>query len=201
MGNTIIFQHTFEAVESGRKTQTRRNEKPGDRIEYAYRNSATERDVKYIAAVYNANGRLRWKVGGIHPEKKTNPYAPDLLLGEGQLADLKTQIKPFFTSARYGIDPTYAVSFNEKDYLRYNQRYPGLVIFWWIVREPEYGYGQYTKRINGVWRVGMGEITHRIRKGIVPLHEYRNRVNDQQGNGKASYIFDLRTFKELWRVV
>jgi len=136
----------------------------------------------------------------IHPDKAMNPYGPDLLIGGSQLADLKTKIRPFFTSEKlFGIPPTYAMSFNRKDYLRYREKYPSIVLYWWIVREPEERYGIKTCAIEGVWRVRFAELAARIEAGEAPLHEYQNRVNDQQGNGKSSYIFDLRTFEQLWR--
>lgn len=46
---------------------------------------------------------------------------------EGHLVDLKCQRKPFFQAAeQYGIDPQFAVKFNEKNYLRYRERYPSI---------------------------------------------------------------------------
>ena len=47
----------------------------------------------------------------INPDKETNPYAPDLIVG-GMLSDLKVQNTPFFVSRRYGMDPRRCVTFN-----------------------------------------------------------------------------------------
>jgi hypothetical protein len=56
----------------------------------------------------------------INPEKRTNPYAPDLLnTKNNKIGDLKLQSTPFFKAkSLYNIDPTYAVVFNLKDKLR-----------------------------------------------------------------------------------
>src|SRR3954454_23053909 len=64
--------------------------------------------------------------GAINPAKESDIYAPDLLV-EGQLADLKAQRMPFFKARElYEVDPQFAVTFNEKDYLRYRDRYPAI---------------------------------------------------------------------------
>src|SRR3989344_8017214 len=67
----------------------------------------------------------------INPVKITNPTAPDLVVN-GRLADLKTQNTPFFTAARYGLDPRFAVTFNRKDYERYKRFYPDIDIYYWV---------------------------------------------------------------------
>ena len=57
----------------------------------------------------------------ITPEKKTNPYAPDLIMN-GKVSDLKTQTLPFFKSEKiYNIPPEDAISLNRKDVERYKK--------------------------------------------------------------------------------
>jgi len=68
----------------------------------------------------------------INPAKKHDPFAPDIVV-QGVLADLKCQQTPFFKAGElYGIDPQFAVTFNQKDHLRYNERYPDIVIYYWL---------------------------------------------------------------------
>jgi len=70
----------------------------------------------------------------INTDKYRNKYSPDLINTKNRsLADHKTQDTSFFLSKeRYGINPQYAVSFNEKDYLRYTSLYPGIDIYFWV---------------------------------------------------------------------
>jgi len=68
----------------------------------------------------------------INPAKKQDPFAPDIVV-QGRLADLKCQQTPFFKSdVLYGIDPQFAVTFNRKDYVRYGERYPDLIVYYWL---------------------------------------------------------------------
>lgn len=135
----------------------------------------------------------------LNPAKNHNRYAPDLIVMGKQLADLKHQSKPFFTSWRYGIAPQFAVTFNHKDYVRYSENYPDIVIYWWVEREDETGYGATVRRMNAVWRCPLTTLATAIENGKVHLHEYDNRKFDQNGNAKASYVFDVRDFELLWR--
>ena len=56
----------------------------------------------------------------INPEKQSNPHVIDYCWRDS-LADLKTQTTPFFTAGRYKVNPRFAVTFNRKDYERYNR--------------------------------------------------------------------------------
>ena len=57
----------------------------------------------------------------INPEKKTNPYAPDLIM-KGKVSDLKTQTLPFFKSQeKFNISPLDAITLNRKDVERYKK--------------------------------------------------------------------------------
>ena len=67
----------------------------------------------------------------INPQKKTNPYLPDLLV-EGRIAELKTRRTPFFKTEQYGISPDTATTINEKDIQRYILTNPGMVVFFWV---------------------------------------------------------------------
>lgn len=134
----------------------------------------------------------------INPAKTHDKYAPDLIVND-RLADLKQQTLPFFRAGDfYGVDPQYAVTFNEKDYVRYRIKYPNIVVYFWINWTIiQMDLGGITYNVNpmaGIWRAEMWM----IEKQIDNIHYYRRRTGgnnelfDPQGNAKASYVLDLR---------
>lgn len=132
---------------------------------------------------------------GINPAKEKDPYAPDLInLKTQNLADLKTQNTPFFQSGiRYGIDPQYAVTFNVKDYRRYKEYYPSIIIYFWVVWIATRFEGSTTVSVNemeGVWMISLTDIEAMIKAGA-PVHSYAQRVFDVIGNAKGSFVLDL----------
>lgn len=132
----------------------------------------------------------------INPEKSTNIYAPDLLIsGTKNLADLKTQNTPFFLAqSRYGIDPQFAVTFNDKDYQRYTKNYPGIEIFFWVDWQAVKFSGSSEVTVipmQGVWKITYENLL--IAVSNAPLHKYLQRVNDIKGNAKDSYVLNLNS--------
>lgn len=130
----------------------------------------------------------------INPEKKTNPYAIDLVdRGQGRYADLKKQTTPFFTAAgkdpRY--DPRFTVTFNRKDYERYRELYPGCDIYYWVDWQQLSGYGVSIQPLTGVWVASFASMAALIESGQLYLHQYDHRKTDDV-NAKDSYLFDLR---------
>ena len=139
----------------------------------------------------------------INPEKETNRFAPDLLYNSGNLADLKTQNTPFFsTRSLYKIDPTYAVVFNRKDAVRYYKNYPNIIIYFWVewysVAYQKGDFYQEVEYINGVFKIPFRHLVEILKKA--PLHKYQQRVNDKKGNAKSSYVLDIRD-KHFERVI
>ncbi len=139
--------------------------------------------------------------GCLNPQKLSDPYAPDLVV-EGRLADLKCQRTPFFKAhGLYGIDPQFAVTFNDKDYRRYREHYPSIDVFFWVVwqtTERTIGGEVYAVRpMAGVWRASFPALRRRIEQRRVGAHEYLRRLFDDQGNAKHSYVFDVRQFEFL----
>jgi hypothetical protein len=135
----------------------------------------------------------------INPEKVHNPYAPDLLVN-GEVADLKYQSIPFFMSnALYHKDSQYVVVFNKKDFERYMHYYPHITIYFWVHftdTAADIGGEHYeVKPMRGVWRVPFKRICELIPDA--PLHHYKNRVDDHKGNGKASYLLDVRQMEQV----
>jgi len=132
---------------------------------------------------------------GINPEKDTNVYAIDLInIQTGRLADLKTQNTPFFKSNDlYGIDPTYAVTFNVNDFTRYKSDYPDIDIFFWVDWYAVKFVGSKTilvQPLQGIWRISFEKIEMLAEK--YPIHKYLQRVYDTRGNAKDSYVFNLQ---------
>jgi hypothetical protein len=70
----------------------------------------------------------------LNPKKEIDLTVPDLLY-KGNLADLKCQETPFFFANRFGIDPTFAVTFNLKDALSYGKwghGFENFTVFYWV---------------------------------------------------------------------
>ena len=85
------------------------------------------------------------------------------------------------------LTPKYAISLNRKDVERYNKLYPNIVIVFDIEMS---GY-------SGVHWADLHRINTLIRKGMAKEHSYKDRVDDNKGNAKSSYVFDCRWFPVL----
>ena len=132
----------------------------------------------------------------INPKKAKNKFAPDLIVN-GQEADLKTQLTPFFTAGRYGKNPQTTVTFNLKDYTRYKEKYPGIDIYFWVEFEDDSQFGASVSAMSGVWKTSLDKITELIESGDAPLHAYQRRVNDNRGNAKESFLIDLGSLEKV----
>jgi len=132
----------------------------------------------------------------INPEKKTNPFAPELLnIKTKNIGDLKFQSTPFFKAKTlYQIDPTYAVVFNLKDKNRYEQYYPNINIYYWInwiaIRFVVGSNIVNVEPLYGVWQVDFADFKEYLR--TCPVHSYQQRVDDTKGNAKSSFVCDIR---------
>ena len=139
----------------------------------------------------------------LNPEKKSNRFAPDLFrTTDKRIADLKTQNTPFFKAGeRYGIEPTYAVVFNIKDFVRYSDKYPDIIIYFWVnwmverfvMNRKELS----VKKISGVWMIEFKDIIQLSKN--TPKHFYLQRKYDERGNAKGSYVFNIKdkVFKKV----
>jgi len=137
------------------------------------------------------------ELGGviINPKKETDPFAPDIIL-YGDLADLKAQRTPFFTAARYKLDPRFTVTFNKKDAQRYAELYPHLTIVFWIDWKTTEWKNLKVAEQHGVYLATFAQIEELIKNA--PLHEYKDRKNDKAGNAKSSYLLDVRKFTQIY---
>lgn len=134
----------------------------------------------------------------INPLKKSDPFVPDLIVN-GHLAELKCQRTPFFKAKElYGIDPQFAITFNDKDLKYYTRQYPSLEIYFWVhwqtLSKTINGTTYKVKPMHGVWRTTIKEIA----KLIQHLHQYQRRTHDTRGNAKASYLLSLEDFDCLY---
>ncbi len=131
----------------------------------------------------------------INPEKKNNPYAPDLLNTRNNiLGDLKTQNTPFFKAQKlYGLSPQFTVVFNKKDKERYETYYSNLEIYfavdWQVTKFEQNGNTIEVNPMQGIWFIPFLKLSGLLTKS--PLHSYQQRVQDQKGNAKSSYLLNL----------
>lgn len=157
-----------------------------------------EKELEFVSFM---NGKTQRTIC-INPEKEHNKYAPDLL-SNGLIADLKMQETPFFTSGRYTYSPQHVVTFNEKDYLRYKEKYPDITIFFWV-RWARTVYPDNPSisvdKMSVIWEVPFSVLADKIRRGVFPLHAYQRRVDDTNGNAKRSYVLNMKLFKPLLEI-
>lgn len=133
----------------------------------------------------------------INPAKSHDKTAPDLIV-EGALADLKTQNTPFFTSMRYKkMEPRFTVTFNRKDYERYQKLYPDIVIYFWIDWTQTAWNNIQLDYLGGVYRLPFNKVASLIEKGA-PEHKYQHRQAPGDRNAKSSFLLDIRNFESLF---
>jgi len=131
----------------------------------------------------------------INPEKETNKYAPDLVLKSGKLADLKTQAEPFYKAHTHGLNPLQCVSFNRKDFERYEEKYPEIKIYFWVRFTGGTQYGVSVPRMEAVYSISLPEISMLWSDLLVPLHFYQKRLDDPV-NAKSSLLLDTSMMKQ-----
>jgi hypothetical protein len=119
-----------------------------------------------------------------NPQKYQDQYTHDLM---GIIPmDLKTIRTPWrLSQSLFGIPPERAVSVNVKDFLRYHTLYPNIIILLDVIF------------LNEVYMLTLSRAKALIECGKAKRHEYKNRVDDTLGNGKASFIFDLNDLDKL----
>ena len=123
---------------------------------------------------------------GINPDKDSNPFTYDMRIDLP--CDLKSTKTPWRKAQEmFGIDPRYAVSINQKDLRRYARLYPNIVIVF-DVDYPNYRATHWAT-------LDMFKIM--LEGGDMALHQYGARIDDTQGNAKASYVFDVSKLPRL----
>lgn len=114
-------------------------------------------------------------------EKKWNKYTFDCTLTVP--ADVKHVGTEFRTAYRYGVDPKWAVTLNNKDVKRYAEKYPGIVII----------FNVQHKLYQGVHFAPLSQIKKIIESGAVKTHFYLQRQGDLK-NASHSWVLDIRWF-------
>ena len=132
----------------------------------------------------------------LHPDKKSDPYGPDLIHHCGWLAELKTRNTPFFMAGqKYGLDPQTAVTINRKDIERYADKYKDLLLYFAVSWDAEERFGVKVDELSGIWGIRFSNLFDLCLDA--PLHAYQNRTNDNQGNAKDSYVVCLTKMEKL----
>lgn len=138
--------------------------------------------------------------GHVNLEKKTNPYTHDLFVQFP--VDLKTVTTPLFMAREmYDLDPQYTVTINHKDVTRYKQLYPNILIMF------DVNWKELSKEINGnVYTVApmtttvagfVSDVRRAVQKCGNKKITYKNRIDDNSGNAKESWIFDIRHLHQV----
>ena len=123
---------------------------------------------------------------GINPAKDDNPFTYDMRIE--MPCDLKSAKTPWRKSQEmFGIDPRHAVSINQKDLRRYAKLYPNIVILF------DVQYEDY----QAVHWATLDMMRMMLKDGSMSLHTYGARIDDKQGNAKASYVFDVTRLPRL----
>lgn len=123
---------------------------------------------------------------GINPAKDDNPFTYDMRIE--MPCDLKSAKTPWRKSQEmFGIDPRHAVSINQKDLRRYARLYPNIVILF------DVQYEDY----QAVHWATLDMMRMMLKDGRMSLHTYGARIDDRQGNAKASYVFDVTRLPRL----
>lgn len=157
--------------------------------------SGAEFEIKFCETMQSLGFDIK-----INPEKNTNKYAPDLLFS-GRVSDLKHIDTPFFLSKKYsGIDSEFAVTFNEKDLLRYKRKYPEIIILFYVSFKKSSMLGNCCDEHVACYWEDLEEIEKMCDNSKVV--EYKNRINDTNGNAKKSFILDVRNMRRLcsWKI-
>lgn len=131
----------------------------------------------------------------INPGKQNSKFVPDLLFGKSTIAELKSRTVPFFQAhSRFGLDPQYAVTINQKDIEYYTRDYPKMLLYFWVHWKQTDGYGVRLMPMLGVWGVRLDQLLLLCTEDR--LHEYQERIGDEV-NATHSYVVSLENMKRM----
>jgi hypothetical protein len=133
----------------------------------------------------------------INPAKAEDPYTHDLMVRV--VSDLKAVRTPLFMARElYRLDPQYTVTLNVKDYDRYADLYPDIVVIFdvlWAEDNIEREFNGTLYRVEPMHATYWGFLSH-IADAITTCgnhkHTYQRRLDDTDGNAKWSWVFDVR---------
>jgi len=132
----------------------------------------------------------------LHPQKVAGDPTYIDLLDNGREVDLKWRSEPFFLAGElYGIDPQRCLSFNVKDWRRYNSHYPQWAGLWAVLDWRERWSREISQHLFevrpmiGVYWVYRQTLEDLISRDRLPIHRYKERRDDKR-NAKDSYLVD-----------
>lgn len=137
----------------------------------------------------------------VNPAKNQDKYTHDLYTIFP--ADLKTVRTPLFKSLElFGIDSQYAVTFNVKDGTRYAKLYPNIVVIFDVEWKTQCSMiiGSKNYQVQPMHQTHAGflqDIRNAIIKSGNKKIKYSRRVDDESGNAKESFVFDVRNLQRL----
>lgn len=139
----------------------------------------------------------------INPDKESDPYTHDLRVRVQ--SDLKAVRTPLFKARElYGTDPQYTVTLNVKDYNRYADLYPDILVIFdvlWADNKASMEIGGTLYRVAPMHETYWGFLSH-IADAIEACgnqkHTYQRRVDDTDGNAKWSWVFDVRKLHRVY---
>lgn len=121
----------------------------------------------------------------MNPAKAENKFTHDFFIV--MPCDLKTIRTRFNTADRYGIDSKTAFTINKKDIDRYSEKYPNII----VILDIDYG------DFKTIRYASLSDLKKAIKHKYAKLHEYKNRVDDVQGNAKQSYVMNALWFNQF----
>jgi hypothetical protein len=93
------------------------------------------------------------------------------------------------------MNPRFTVTFNRKDYERYRELYPDLVVYFWINWQTLSWRDIHVKPLSAVFRSPFDCIASQVTSGIAVEHHYRRREDDRAGNARSSFLLDARSLE------
>ena len=128
-----------------------------------------------------SNSRFSDVTIGMNPSKSFDKYTYDMKIE--MPCDLKTITTPWiYSEEMFGIPSDYAISINRKDLRRYYSLYPNIIIIFDV---------QYENYKATHWS-DLDRLRILVKQNKAFLHKYKNRVDDNIGNAKDSYVLDVR---------
>lgn len=140
-----------------------------------------QKERAFVEVMYKINSGYQVQ---IHPEKKHNPYHPDLLCIDSNshacIAEVKVKNSPLFMADQYGINPQSALTMDLKDSFNYHrllEQGTDLLIFIWVKWEAhkmKTAHKTYQVRpMRGIWLTRFSKLRAYEQQHSPPIHWYK----------------------------
>lgn len=133
---------------------------------------------------------------GLNLPRPDNSFCPALLI-DGRAAELKTQVTPFFTAKRYGLDPRWIFTFDREDYERYRNHCPDVDIYFWLDWQLLKWNNTDLEYLAGIYRLPFRKIIELITD--VPEHIFRVGKKPKAKKPKSFFLLDIRQLELLFQ--